>query len=146
MRVFHRVLTLDTTAEVEVINLTDRLRELVGESGIREGFVIVSSRHTTTALTINEHESRLLEDLKRTLARLVPREGDYLHNDIATRGAPADERPNAHAHIAAMLLGASETIPVADGALALGTWQSVLFVELDGPRQRTLNVQILGQT
>lgn len=144
MRVLHHVLTLDTDAGVAVYNLTPRLRELLAQTGICEGFVTVSSRHTTTALAINENEERLLEDVKHVLARLVPQHADYLHNDIAARGAPAEEPPNAHAHIAAMLLGSSETIPVTGGTLALGTYQSVLFFELDGPRRRTVNVQILG--
>jgi secondary thiamine-phosphate synthase enzyme len=144
MLLHRHLLAIETAAEVEVIDLTPRLRELLAQSGVCAGLLTVSTRHTTTALTINENEPRLLEDLKRTLARLVPKTGDYLHNDIAARGAPTDEPPNAHAHIAAMLLGTTETLPVADGALALGTWQSVLFVELDGPRRRTVEVQILA--
>lgn len=144
MRVLRHVLTLDTDAGVAAYNLTPRLRELLAQAGIREGLVTVSSRHTTTALAINEDEKRLLEDVKAVLARLVPKDAEYLHNDIAARGCPPDEPPNAHAHIAAMLLGASETIPVAAGELALGTYQSVLFFELDGPRRRTVNVQFLG--
>ncbi len=144
MPLFQHVLTLETAAEVEVVDLTSRLRELLAQSGVREGLLTVATRHTTTALTINENEPRLLEDLKGVLARLVPKAGDYRHNDIAARGAPPEEPPNAHAHLAAMLLGTTETIPVTGGTLALGTWQSVLFVELDGPRRRTVAVEILG--
>ncbi len=132
MRVLHHVLTLDTDAGLAVYNLTLRLRALLAQTGVREGFMIASSRHTTTAITINEDEPHLPEDVRRVLDRLVPKDAQYLHNDIAARGASADEPPNAHAHLAALLLGASETIPVLDGALALGIWQSVLFVELDG--------------
>ncbi len=143
MKTIHRVIELETTTESEIRDLTARLRQLLGDAGVRNGYLLVSSRHTTCAITINENEPRLIEDLKRFLARLVPKSDDYLHNDIEARGMP-DEPRNAHAHIAAMLLGAAQVVPVVDGVLALGTWQSVLFVELDGPRRRTVSVQIGG--
>jgi secondary thiamine-phosphate synthase enzyme len=79
--------------------------------------------------------------LKRFRARVAPKNDNHLHNDIEARGMP-DEPRNAHAHIAAMLFGASQVVPVADGALALGTWPSALFVELDGPRRGTVSIQI----
>lgn len=144
MAALHQLIAIETRTEREIHDLTPRLREVVAASGIRQGSVLVSSRHTTCAITINENEPRLLEDLKRALARLVPKGAGYLHDDIEARGLP-DEPPNADAHLAAMLLGASQTVPVADGTLALGTWQSVLFVELDGPRRRTVSVLIAGE-
>lgn len=144
MSVIQRLIELDTVAEVEVRDLTPTLRALLAETRVRHGHLLVSSRHTTCAVTINENEPRLIEDLKRFLARLAPKSGNYLHNDIEARGMPAEPR-NAHAHLAAMLLGAAQWVPVADGALALGTWQSVLFVELDGPRRRAVSVQITGE-
>lgn len=143
MKTIHRVIELETTTESEIRDLTARLRQLLGDAGVRNGYLLVSSRHTTCAITINENEPRLIEDLKRFLARLVPKSDDYLHNDIEARGMP-DEPRNAHAHIAAMLLGATVTVGIAAGRLALGQYQSVLFVELDGPRSRTVHVQITG--
>lgn len=143
MKALYRLIELETGPGVEVRDLTPQLRSLLADSGVRHGQMVVASRHTTCAITVNENELRLIEDLKNVLARLVPQAGDYLHNDIQARGMP-DEPRNAHSHIAAMLLGASQTIPVVDGRLALGTWQSVMFVELDGPRPRTAGVQITG--
>lgn len=143
MKNSHHIIELATDAEVKVYDLTPRLKELLAQCGVRHGYVLVTSRHTTAAITINENEPRLLEDVQHFLARLVPKDGDYRHNDIVARGLP-DEPPNAHAHIAAMLLGTAQTVPVADGALQLGRYQSVLFVELDGPRRRNVGVQICG--
>lgn len=143
MKLTQHTIALETRAAVEATDLTPRLRELVTESGARSGYVIVASRHTTCGIAVNENEPRLIDDIKETLARLVPALAEYRHNDIEARGLP-DEPRNAHAHIAAMLLGNSATVPIAGGALALGTWQSVLFFELDGPRSRTVSVQIGG--
>ncbi|WP_455200612.1 secondary thiamine-phosphate synthase enzyme YjbQ, partial [Kaarinaea lacus] len=110
------------------------------------GLVVITSRHTTTALFINEYEQRLVQDVKDFFQQLVPAHKKYLHNDIHLRDCPQDEPENAHSHIIAMLLSNSETIPLIDGALAIGQWQSVLFAELDGPRSRTLNVQLFGSS
>ncbi|MGD2084405.1 MAG: secondary thiamine-phosphate synthase enzyme YjbQ [Chromatiales bacterium] len=144
MKTLHRVITLTTDAGTALHDVTPAVRALVADSGIREGLVTLTSRHTTTAVAINENEDRLLEDVRRFLARLVPADRHYLHNDIHLRDCPPDEPENAHAHILAMLLGASETIAVVDGAPDLGRWQSVLLVELDGPRTRTLSLRAWG--
>ncbi|HNR58423.1 MAG TPA: secondary thiamine-phosphate synthase enzyme YjbQ, partial [Methanothrix sp.] len=90
--------------------------------------------HTTTGIIINEAESGLVADLLRRLASLAPPRNGYLHDRI-------DD--NAHAHLQAVLLGNSRTIPVEEGCLALGTWQRVLFVELDGPRRRSVLIKVL---
>jgi secondary thiamine-phosphate synthase enzyme len=140
-----RQIAVDTDPGIGIYDMTPRLRELLAGSGIRNGFCIVSSRHTTTALAINEHEARLLEDIRIFLERLVPADAGYKHNDIHLRDCDPDEPENAHSHIMAMLLGSSEAIPVVDGELALGTWQSLLFFDLDGPRSRILNVQLVGE-
>lgn len=145
MKTIQQCVELDTATGVGVHDITPQLRELIMCSGIREGFMIASSRHTTTAITINEHESRLIDDLRLFLHRLIPPTDPYLHNDIHLRDCPADEPLNAHSHIAAMLLGQSETVPVAGAKLRLGTYQSVLLVDLDGPRRRRVNVQIVGE-
>jgi secondary thiamine-phosphate synthase enzyme len=137
-------LRLSTDPGISLHDITPLVRLSVQASGIKEGFVVVASRHTTTAVIINENEPRLLEDVRAFLEGLIPRDGRYLHNDIHLRDCPPDEPENAHAHIAAMLLGSSEVIPVSAGVPALGTWQSVMLVELDGPRERTVNLQVVG--
>jgi len=137
-------LQLTTGEGVALHDVTPRVRSCLDDSGIQDGFVTVTSRHTTTALTINEHEERLLEDVKTFFTQLVPPQARYLHNDIHLRDCPPDEPENAHSHLIALLLGASENIPVVDGKLGLGQWQSVMLVELDGPRRRSVSLQIVG--
>ena len=95
------------------------IRETVGASGIQNGFVVVTSQPTTTAIAINEHEPRLLEDAKEFLTRLIPPANEYRHNDIASRDWPPEEPENAHSHLAAMLLGSSEAIALLGGELVL---------------------------
>lgn len=144
MLVQYHTLQLTTGAGIAVHDVTPKILSYLADSGIRNGFVTVTSRHTTTALTINENEQRLLEDVKTFLTRLIPPREHYLHNDIQLRDCPPDEPENAHSHLAAMLLGSSEVIPVSEGRLVLGQYQSIMLVELDGPRERTVAVQICG--
>ena len=145
MRFTHHEITVSTTPGIGVFNITSELRAIVENQTIMSGFAAVASRHTTTAVTVNEDEERLFEDTKRFLAQLVPANAGYLHNDIHLRDCPPDEPQNAHSHILAMLLGSSETIAISQGRLALGKWQSVLLIELDGPRTRSVNVMICGE-
>lgn len=145
MRLTHRTLRHDTRNAVDLIDLTPELRRLVQELGIKDGLLTVTSRHTTTAITINENESRLLDDLKDFFRRLAPPEAAYRHNDIHLRDCPPDEPENAHAHLLAMVTGSSEVVAIVDGDLDLGRWQSVFLVELDGPRERTVSVQVIGE-
>ena len=136
---------LDTDAGISLHDITPDIKAAVAKSGIKNGFVTVTSQHTTTAISINENEERLVEDVKAFLARLVPSNDRYLHNDIALRNCPPDEPENAHSHLAAMLLGSSEAIALAEGKLVLGQYQSVMLYELDGPRRRRVSVQVCGE-
>ena len=144
MKVQSHQLTLKTSNSVEIVNITPQLTAIIDGSGVENGIINVSSRHTTTALFVNEYETRLLDDIKLFFEKLVPAQQKYLHNDIHLRDCPPDEPENAHSHIIAMLLSSNESLPVIDGKLAIGQWQSVLFAELDGPRDRTLQVQLIG--
>lgn len=144
MRVFHEILELETGAGISVHDLNDAVRAFIARSGMRDGLFTVSSRHTTTALAINENEARLIEDIETFFARLVPPGDKYLHNDIHLRDCPPEEPENAHSHLLAMLLGSSESVPLVEGELALGRWQSILLFELDGPRRRQVNLHLLG--
>lgn len=145
MPIINQFIALETKAEIDIYNLTPELEAIIAKTSIKNGQVIVFSRHTTTALAINEYEVRLLEDLKNYFHKLAPPTDKYLHNDLHLRDVPPDEPINAHSHLIAMTLNNSETIPLIDGRLALGTWQSVLFFELDGPRRRSILVQINGE-
>ncbi|HEY9725273.1 MAG TPA: secondary thiamine-phosphate synthase enzyme YjbQ [Chroococcales cyanobacterium] len=145
MPIINQVIDVKTDEGIGIYNITPQLMELLQETGIKNGQVLVFSRHTTTALAINENEERLLEDVKVYLKKLAPPAERYLHNDLHLRDVPEDEPMNAHSHLMAMMLSTSEVVPVVDGQLALGTWQSVLFFDLDGPRKRTVFVQISGE-
>lgn len=181
---YHQV-TIATTQEgpprqaISVEDLTPSLQKLLQQSGMKNGVVNVISRHTTTAITINERESRLAQDMAECFLQLVPPDERssseasqkgvrYKHNDIDKRPDSdeeaqrcrdngwdiddpvelqkwRDQEPiNAHSHLLSMLLGSSESIPVVDGEMVIGQWQSVLLVDLDGPRDRTVGIQFLG--
>jgi len=130
----------------EFIDITDDVAALLEDSGIREGSVLIYSRHTTAAIKINEREPLLQSDMAHFLQRVAPREADYKHNDFSIRTANMndDEFPNAHSHCQHLLLGASERIPVSEGTLLLGRWQRIFLIELDHPRKREVIVQIQG--
>jgi len=120
------------------------LQALVERSGVRQGLLVAVGLHTTTALVLNENEERLLLDIEAFFLALAPPDRPWLHNDLHLRqGIPPDEPRNAHAHLIAMLLGNQLSLPVVDGRLGIGRWQSVLLVELDGPRQREVLLQLI---
>lgn len=141
MHVSLDTLSLATTEPIQVLDITDRVRACCAASGLRDGLVTVISRHTTARVNLNEREAQLQRDMVTFLKRLVPRDGDYLHNL-----APVDDRDNAHSHLLGLFINASETIPVVDGELLLGGWQSLFFIELDGPRaERSVTLRFVGE-
>ena len=144
MPIINKIVEIKTDPGVNIYNITPEIEKLIAATGINNGQALIFSRHTTTALAINENEERLLEDVKVHLGKLAPESTKYLHNDLHLRDVPEDETMNAHSHLMAMMLSTSEVIPIMNGELALGTWQSVLFFELDGPRKRTVFIQISG--
>jgi secondary thiamine-phosphate synthase enzyme len=144
MKIINKIIDYPTDTSIGIYNLRDRLETEIAAAGITNGHVLVFSRHTTTAIAINEYEERLLEDIKVYLSKLAPESDRYLHNDLHLRDVPPDEPINAHSHLMAMTMNNSEIVPIIDGKLGLGTYQSVLLLELDGPRQRTVLLQICG--
>ncbi len=140
-------LRIDTERAPQFIDITEWVSERVAESGINNGFVVVYSRHTTAAVKINENEPLLLKDMEDFLEKLCPRDADYRHNDfnIRTVNMTENEPANGHAHLQHLVLGTSETVPIVDGAMQCGRWQSVFFVELDHPRAREVMVQVIGE-
>jgi secondary thiamine-phosphate synthase enzyme len=137
------ILDIATAEPIQFIDLTDYINEHLTMNAVESGTVTVFSRHTTAAIKINEAEELLIEDFKKMLRELCPAERSYNHNDMSRRKPPIapDERPNGHSHLMHLLLSTSETIPVIDGRLALGTWQRVFMVELDGPRERQVMIR-----
>jgi secondary thiamine-phosphate synthase enzyme len=150
VKVFQQERRLRTAGELSVRDITDDVTAAVQESGISDGIACVYSPHTTCCVRVNEFESGLLEDFTSLLKRLVPNEGTYYAHDDWDRRTENlcledAEVGNGHAHCMSMLLGsAGESIPVRDGELCLGTWQRVLFLELDRERDRRWIVQVVG--
>lgn len=140
MKFSRHQIVLTTTEPIQVIDITAQVQALVAESGVGEGLLTLICPHTTARLNLNEREAMLQRDMVTFLKRLVPRDGDYLHNL-----QPVDGRDNAHAHLLGLFMNASEGLPIVAGRPWLGGWQSIFFIELDGPRaQREVRVQILG--
>ena len=126
-------LILNSNRNFEIIDITSRINE---EIDIDEGIVNVFSRHSTSAIVVNENESGLLADLELMLKDLVSDKYSWQQDRIDN---------NAKSHLKSFLLSSSETIPISNGKLDLGTWQSVFFIELDGPRKnRTINLTFIG--
>ena len=133
MSQFLETLNIRTHGEKDIVNITGLVNEVVKKSNITAGTLLVFTPHTTTALTVNEDEPGLLGDILNKLADLVPKGEGYSHDKIDS---------NAHSHILASIIGCSVSVPIINSKAALGTWQSLLFIELDGPRNRTVIVQI----
>lgn len=127
---------INTSLPVELVDITDNVKDEVRKTGIQNGLCVVSTRHTTSSIIINENESGLRTDIIDLLDKLIPPSAGYQHDRIDN---------NADAHLKAVMLGSSETIPIIEGRLELGTWQRVFFVELDGPRKRNVNITIISQ-
>lgn len=140
MKILRHRIELATVEPIQIIDMTEQIRGWVASSGIKDGLLTLISLHTTARVNVNERESELQRDMVTHLKRMVPRDGDYLHNL-----APVDGRDNAHAHLLGIFMNSSETIPLSGGELVLGGWQSIFFIELDGPRERRgLELQLLG--
>lgn len=128
------VIEVKTQRRRELINITERVEELLKGMGAKDGLLDLFVPHTTAALILNEGERGLLQDFLSLFERLAPESGSYMHNLIDT---------NADAHLISSLLCKSLVIPVRNGRLDLGTWESIIFAELDGPRTRSVRAYFL---
>jgi secondary thiamine-phosphate synthase enzyme len=127
--------TFATKGEIDFVDLTNTVGSTVAKSGIKNGVVHVFAPHATGILILTENDYSLLKDIKLFLENLVPRNEDYNHPS------------NAHAHLRSMILPPDKTLPIINGIVEFGTWQSLLFVETDVyPRKRTIIIQVLGET
>jgi len=140
MRFILKTIKVETTRPIEIIDISAEVSAIIASSALVAGQVTIISQHSTAYISINEKEDRLLEDMETFLKRFTPRDGNYFHNIN-----PVDGRENAHAHLLGLFMNTSETIPFSKGKLLLGQWQSLFFVELDGPRkERNVLLQISG--
>ncbi|HUP05307.1 MAG TPA: secondary thiamine-phosphate synthase enzyme YjbQ [Bryobacteraceae bacterium] len=140
-RIFNRIADWITNERMQLIDVTERVNEIVRKSGIHNGIVHLQSLHTTTAVFINEWQDALLHDVRRFLDELVQRGADWRHNDPAYSDC---ERKNADSHLRGMVMGQSLSLQVRNSAVLLGAWQSIILAEFDGPRSRSMSVQVSG--
>jgi secondary thiamine-phosphate synthase enzyme len=138
MAVHTGLLRLSTPGDGAIVDLTEGVRSVIARAGLQAGIATVFVTGSTAAITTMEHEPGGVVDLQALLEALIPSAGDYEHNRL-------NGDTNAHAHLRAALIGASETIPFAAGRLSLGTWQQLVLLDFDDrPRDRVVTVQVLG--
>jgi len=123
-----------TKESTELIDITREVKGIVSRKSVDSGVCVVFTKHTTTGIIINENEAGLKSDILKFLNDLILGGKGYMHDRIDS---------NAHSHLRAVVLGSSATIPIEKGVLALGTWQSIMFVECDGPRRREVCVEVI---
>lgn len=137
MVIFEKTFEIKTNNHLELVDITPNVENIVHESKIKEGICLVYVPHATAAIITNEYEPYLIEDILKIISDLFPKNEKWKHNTI-------DD--NAHAHLASIFLGSSKVFPISNGKLVKGTWQQIIFVELDGPRSyRKIVVKIIGE-
>ena len=130
------VVNKGSNKRVEIIDMTQDINDILTKSKIKDGLINIFAKHSTAGIVINENESGLVKDFQNAIESLIPENNNYLHDRIDN---------NADSHIRSFFIGSSETIPVENGHLSLGTWQSIFFVELDGPRNRKFVITVMGE-
>jgi secondary thiamine-phosphate synthase enzyme len=134
VKVFNEKVFFSTNGEIDLVDLTGKVHEVVNNSGIKNGLIHVFAPHATGVLILTEHEPSLDKDVKDLLEKIIPKHGCYNHPS------------NAHSHLRSMLLPPDRTMPIIDSKAVFGTWQSLVFVETDVyPRQRTIIMQAIGE-
>jgi secondary thiamine-phosphate synthase enzyme len=137
VKVHSETVVLETRSRVELQDVTQTVEKVVSKSGVSKGFVNVFSMHTTLGLYLNENESNLKRDVIEFLEKLAPVGRGYHHDSV-------DPTANTFSHLRSILLSPVVTLPIEDGRLVRGTWQSVIAAEFDGPRTRRLYIQVVG--
>jgi secondary thiamine-phosphate synthase enzyme len=140
-RSFSKTIEVKTDQRTELINLTAEVKAFVEAAGVKDGYVQVSSLHTTAGLIINEWQDALISDVRKMMESIVPREQYYKHNDPEFSDC---DRHNADSHLRMVVFGNNLTVPISQGELVLGRWQSIIMTEFDGPNQRKVFMQVFG--
>ena len=147
MKTLHFEISVNTREYLDIQDLTDQITQEVLKSKIKDGLVNVQTLHTTTAIILNENEPLLLKDFKNNLEKIAPKDIPYQHDDFSQRTVNMcnDECQNGHSHCKAIHLPPNICLNLIDSKLQLGTWQRILLIELDKPRSRKIQIQIVGQ-
>lgn len=130
-------LVINSRTRFQIIDITSYINEKIDKSSVSLGLINIFTKHTTSSIIINENEEGLGYDIQNLLYDLIPESNEYSHDLIDH---------NAHSHLKSLFLSPQETVPIVDGHMDLGTWQSVFFIELDGPRsKRKIDLTIIGE-
>jgi len=146
MKTKNKIIKIQSKDLFDIVDLTDDIKSFVKESGISNGLINIQTMHTTATVIVQEKEPLLLEDIKSFLNRIAPQNIEYNHDDFDRRTVNmcADECRNGHSHCKAVCLPSSITLNVINNEIQFGTWQRVLFIELDKSRPRKIQIQIIG--
>jgi secondary thiamine-phosphate synthase enzyme len=134
LRIISKTIKVSSNSRNDLVNITSKIRETIRNEHFKSGLVNVFVKHTTCGIIVNEAEAGLIEDIKNHLIKMVPYKAGYKHDNIDS---------NADAHIKSIIVNPSLTIPIANNDLILGTWQSLFLYELDGPRNRSLQLTFI---
>lgn len=147
MKTANKTLEYQTKGEFDFIDITDQVKKFVEDCQIKNGLANIQIFHTSAALIVNENEPLLLEDIKRNLENCSSKSQNYEHDNFSKRTVNVcnDECVNGHSHCKAIHLSFNATLNVIEGKLQLGQWQSIIFVELDRPRPRKIQIQVIGE-
>ena len=146
MKIFKKKVELKSEKQIDFINITEDVENVIEKSGIKNGQVLVFSPHSTASIMINHNEPMLMQDITRLLFRLSPAEERYSHDLFElNKKNKSDGRSNAHSHCKNILLGCNENIILEKGELLLGENQTIFFIDLDGARKRDCLVQVMGE-
>lgn len=147
MKTENITIPIKTKGEFDIIDMTEKIKDFINQTGIKNGLVNIQSLHTTTAFIFNENEPLLLKDFKSHLEKLSPKNIKYNHDNLEERTINLcdDECINGHSHCKAILLPANICLNLIEGKLQLGTWQKIMFIELDRARQRKIQIQVIGE-
>lgn len=144
-KLYKQKIEIKTSSQIEFVDITTKVDEVISNSGVREGQVLIYSPHTTAGIAVNQNETMLLQDFMRLLHRLAPVGDRYSHDLFELRRSKAsDGRSNGHSHCKSLLIGVSQTLPIEKGKIILTERQSIFLAEMDGGRKRDVLVQVIG--
>ena len=145
MKVHKKKIEVQSKSQIEFVDITDQVEEIISDSGVREGQVLIYSPHTTAGVAVNQNEDMLVQDFMRMLYRLVPVGEKYSHDLFElNRSQTSDGRSNGHSHCKTLLLGVSETVPIERGKMLITERQNIFLAEMDGGRKREVIIQVIG--
>ena len=147
MKTANKTLEIDSKESLEIRDITDEVIAFVKESGIKDGLVNIQTKHTTATIFVQENEPLLLKDIKSLLGKVVPEDIEYNHDnfEIRTVNMCKGECQNGHSHCKSLFFPTAVTLNLIDNEIQFGRWQRILFIELDRPRPRKIQIHIIGE-